>query len=319
LPPTFAREIAVPIISEVTTMKWIFAALGLALAAPIPAKNDVALMTAQDLMAIPVQRPDHVIRYGTERSQFGELRLPAGNGRYPVVVLVHGGCWRSSYAGAASIGAMADALKERGIAVWSIEYRRLPEKGSGWPGTYRDTGAAIDFLRTLARSYPLDLSRVVFVGHSAGGHLALWAAGRSRLKPTSQLFRSDPLIPVGVVNLAGRMNMTEGIKAYESTCDAPVVRRLLGGMPAKVPSRYAEVSPSRLLPLGVPQIMIWGSRETYVPAPQVERYVAAARRAGDDIRLITVPGVGHFETASPLSTAWPTVLDAVETLLARPR
>jgi acetyl esterase/lipase len=299
-----------------TNMKLVFAVLSLALAAPILAQDDITLMTARDLMTIPVERPDHVIRYGIEPSQFGELRLPDGNGRHPVVVLVHGGCW-SSYAGAASIGAMADALKKKGIATWSIEYRRLPEKGSGWPGTYRDTSAAIDFLRTLAPRHRLDLSRVVFVGHSAGGHLALWAASRSRLRYTSPLYTRNPLIPAGVVNLAGRMDMAEGIEAYEATCDAPVVRQLLGGMPADVPDRYADTSPEKLLPLGIPQVMIWGSRETYVPAPQAERYAAAGRRAGDDVRLIIVPQVGHFETASPQSAAWPTVLDAIETLLAR--
>jgi acetyl esterase/lipase len=235
-----------------------------------------------------------------------------------VVVLVHGGCW-SSYAGAASIGAMADALKQKDIATWSIEYRRLPEDGSGWPGTYRDTGAAIDFLRSIARKHRLDLSRTVFVGHSAGGHLALWAAARPRLKPFSPLFVVDPLVPAGVINLAGRMDMSEGIDAYEATSRAAVVRQLLGGMPADVPVRYADSSPARLLPLGVRQVMIWGSGEDNVPQDQAERYVTAARQAGDDARLIIVPGVGHFETASPNSTAWTTVLESIEGLLARPR
>ncbi len=273
-------------------------------------------MTARDLMAIPVRAPDQVLRYGTEPSQFGELRIPKGNGLHPVVVLFHGGCW-SSYAGARSIGAMADVLKERGIATWSIEYRRLPEKGSGWPGTYRDTGMAVDFLRSFAEEYRLDLKHVVFVGHSAGGHLSLWAASRSRLKSDSPLYMANPLIPVGVINLAGRMDMDEGIEPYEATCDAPVVRQLLGGMPADVPERYTDASPAKLLPLGVPQIMIWGSKEEYVPLSQVEHYVAAAKIAGDDVRLVVVPGVGHFETASPLSEAWPTVLRSIEALLTR--
>jgi acetyl esterase/lipase len=293
-----------------------FAILGLALAAPTSAQNGETLMTARDLMSIPVQAPDKIIRYGTAPSQFGELRVPEGKGPHSVVVLVHGGCW-SSYAGAASIGAMADALKQKGIATWSIEYRRLPESGSGWPGTYRDTATAIDFLRTFAKEHRLDLKHVVFVGHSAGGHLALWAAGRSRLPRSSPLFTATPLVPTGVINMAGRMDMTEGIEAYEATCDAPVVRQLLGGMPADQPARYADASPIGHLPLGVRQVMIWGSHEPYVPAAQAETYVAAARRAGDDVRLVTVPGIGHFESASPLSTAWPTVLASIEGLLDR--
>ena len=293
-----------------------FAVLGLALAAATSAQPGGALMTARDLMSIPVQAPDKIVRYGTAPSQFGELRVPAGKGPHPVVVLVHVGCW-SSYAGAASIGAMADALKRKGIATWSIEYRRLPEPGSGWPGTYRDTATAIDFLRTLVKDHRLDPKRVVFVGHSAGGHLALWAAGRSRLPRSSPLFAAAPLVPIGVVNMAGRMDMTAGIEAYEATCNAPVVRQLLGGMPADQPGRYTDASPIRHLPLGMRQVMIWGSHEPYVPAAQAEAYVAAARRAGDDARLVTVPGIGHFETASPLSPSWPTVLASIEGLLRR--
>jgi acetyl esterase/lipase len=301
------------------SMKHQLAMFAIALAAPAAAQHAPAPMTARDLMAIPVADPDFRFRYGPEPSQFGELRIPGKvKGLHPIVVLVHGGCW-SSYAGAASIGAMADALKRKGIATWSIEYRRLPEDGSGWPGTYRDTGAAIDFLRSIAGKYRLDLSRMVFVGHSAGGHLALWAAARSRLKPPSPLFVRNPLVPVGVINLAGRMDMSDGIEEYEATCRAPVVRQLLGGMPADVPERFVDSSPARLLPLGVRQVMIWGSGEDNVPQDQAERYVAAARRAGDEARLIIVPHAGHFETASPHSTAWPTVLKSIEGLLARSR
>jgi acetyl esterase/lipase len=300
-------------------MKQLLAIAGIALTVPATAQHAPAPMTARDLMAIPVANPDHRFRYGPAPSQFGELRIPrATGGAHRLVVLVHGGCW-SDYAGAASIGAMADALKRKGIATWSIEYRRLPEDGSGWPGTYRDTGAAVDFLRSIAGKYRLDLSRVVFVGHSAGGHLALWAAARSRLKPSSPLFVPNPLVPVGVINLAGRMDMSEGIAAYEATCRAPVVLQLLGGVPADVPSRYADASPARLLPLGVPQIMIWGSGEDNVPRDQAERYVTAARQAGDDARLIIVPDAGHFETASPHSAAWPTVVEAIEGLFAGSR
>jgi acetyl esterase/lipase len=235
-----------------------------------------------------------------------------------VVVLVHGGCFREAFAGASSIGAVANALERVGIASWSIEYRRLPEPGSGWPGTYRDVGAAVDHLTTLASRYRLDLRRVVFLGHSAGGHLAHWAAARSRLRPGATLYVRHPLRPRGVVNLAGRMDMTVDIEPYEASCDMPVLRRLLGGLPREVPDRYAQVSLPALLPLGVRQVMIWGSREAYVPEQQARDFVAAARRAGDDAELTIVPGAGHFETASPSSPAWPVVLRAVQSLLNDP-
>ena len=284
--------------------------------AAIPARP-ATLMTPRDVLAQKVEKPDFVIPYGPAPSQFGELRLPAAPGPHPVVVLVHGGCWRDQ-AGADFFGAVADALKARGIASWNIEYRRLPEPGSGWPGTYIDTANAIDFLRVLAPRYNLDLQHVVFVGHSAGGHLAHWAAGRGNISKTSDLYRPNPLRPAGVINLAGRMDMARGIADYEKLCRAPVIHDLLGGNPGAVPTRYRDASPIALLPMKVPQIMIWGEFEEFVPRPFVEHYVSSARRAGEDVQLRIVPGIGHFETASAASSAWPVVRDAIETLLHRP-
>lgn len=304
-------------------MGWtVAAAAGLVLALGSAAPADRALdpapaparMTPRDILALPFRPADQRIGYGPASSQFADLRLPEGRGPHPVVVLVHGGCW-SMPAGADFFGAMADALKAAGIASWNIEYRRLPEPGSGWPGTYADVAQAIDHLRAVAPRYNLDLTRVVFVGHSAGGHLAHWAAGRTRVPKDSILHTSDPLIPRGVINLAGRVDMAEGIDDYEKLCRGPVVRNLLGGLPAVVPDRYAVVSPRRLLPLGVPQILIWGEYEEFVPTPLAQDFVAAANRAGDDAQLVRVPGIGHFETASPASAAWPQVLLAIRTLL----
>lgn len=281
------------------------------------AQPGAPLMTPRDLLALPVMAPDHVLRYGTDPSQYGELRTPAGSSPHPVVVLVHGGCFRQEFADVKSIGAMADALKSAGIATWNIEYRRLPEPGSGWPGTYLDVANGIDHLATIAPRFNLDLKRVVFLGHSAGGHLAHWAAARSRLSPGNILYKPKPLVPAGVINLAGRMNMTVGLDEYEATCEMPVVRRLLGGTPEEVPDRYAQVSLPALVPLGVRQTLIWGSRESYVPEWQASSYAAAARSAGDDAELLIIPGAGHFETASPTSAAWPVVLSAIQSMLGR--
>lgn len=280
------------------------------------ARTEVRLMTPQDLMALPVNAPDHIIRYGSEPSHYAELRIPAGAGPHPVVVLVHGGCFRKEFADTKSIGAIADALEREGIATWSIEYRRLSEPGSGWPGTYQDVATGVDHLASIASKYELDLTRVVFMGHSAGAHLAHWAAARGRLAPGSVLYQPKPLRPIGVVNLAGRMDMTVGIDEYEAPCGMPVIRKLLGGMPDEVPERYSQVSLPALLPLGVRQVMIWGMHENFVPESQAKTYVVAARAAGDDAELVIVPGaVGHFETASPASTAWPVVLETLREML----
>ena len=120
-------------------------------------------------MAIPRPAPMAEIRYGPEATQAIDLFLPAGSGLFPVVVLIHGGCWSVKTAAREQLRHLGADLARRGIAVWSIGYRRADEVGGGYPGTYQDVGIAIDRLRDEARRYRLDLSRTVLVGHSAGG------------------------------------------------------------------------------------------------------------------------------------------------------
>ena len=273
------------------------------------------LMTFTDLQELPSLPPDRRIAYGQDSSQYGEIRVPSGGGPHPVAVLIHGGCWKAAYARAAELGQMGDALKAKGIASWNIEYRRLGHPGGGWPGTYLDVGRAIDHLRTLAPQHNLDLARVVVVGHSAGGHLAMWAAGRHRLPETSALRVRDPIPLRGVVNLAGRANMVEHIREYETLCRDTVVTALLGGTPATVPERYAQVSSNTLIPLGVPQVFVIGTQEEFVPRPLAEASVGAAVAAGDSARLIVIPEAGHFELASASAFTWPQVEASIRSLL----
>ncbi len=273
------------------------------------------LMTPQDLQALHSRAPDRRVQYGKDSSQYGELRVPAGAGPHPVVVLVHGGCFKAAYANARDLAPMADALKTDGIATWNIEYGRLGQPGGGWPGTYLDVGQAVDYLRTLAGQYQLDLGRVVIAGHSAGGHLAMWAAARSRLPTSSPLYVRDPLPVRGVIDLAGPVDMTANIQGYEALCRDSVITSMLGVTPATVPERYKQASAIRLLPLGVPQVLLEGTHEEFVPLPLMRAYAEAARRAGDPVRLVVIPGVGHFEIASPRSSAWPRVASAIRSLL----
>jgi acetyl esterase/lipase len=272
-------------------------------------------MTPQDLQALPSLPPDRRIQYGEDSSQYGELRVPPDGGAHPVVILIHGGCFKAAYASSRDLAPMADALKAGGIATWNIEYRRLGEAGAGWPGTYLDVGRAVDYLRTLAGQYPLDLDHVVIAGHSAGGHLAMWAAARSRLPASSPVYGKDPLSVRGVIDLAGPVDLTANIQGYQVLCRDTVITSLLGGTPATVPGRYEQASAITLLPLGVPQVLLEGTHEDFVPRPLMESYAQAARRAGDPVRLIVIPGAGHFEIASPRSSAWPTVESAIRSLL----
>ena len=273
------------------------------------------LMGPGELQALPSHPPDHRLSYGKDSSQFGELRLPSGAGPHPVVVLIHGGCFKAAYATLRDLAPMGDALKAAGIATWNIEYRRVGQPGGGWPGTWLVVGSAVDQLPVLAREHPFDLNRVVIVGHSAGGHLAMWAAGRARVPAGSEIHSANPLPVRGVLNLAGPVDLSENIAGYEGLCRDTVVTGLMGGTPAQVPDRYAQASARPLIPLGVPQVLLMGEHEDFVPRSLAEAYARAATDAGDLVRVIVIPAVGHFDIASPVATTWPRVLSVINSLL----
>jgi acetyl esterase/lipase len=272
-------------------------------------------MTPADLKAVPAREADHRFTYVKDPSQFGELRLPSKPGPHPVVLLIHGGCWKAPYATLRDLAPMGDALKAAGIATWNIEYRRLPQPGSGWPGTYLDVGAAVDHLHSLAGPYNLDLNHVVVVGHSAGAHLAMWVGVRHKLPKGSELFVKNPLPIRGVVNLAGTIDMSKNIPGMEAVCRDAAVTSMLGGTPTEVPEHYNQVSAINMLPLGIPQVLVWGTREDNVPLALAEQYAKVAKQAGDRVELVIIPDAGHFESASPLSSAWPSVRSAILSLL----
>jgi acetyl esterase/lipase len=253
------------------------------------------MMNASDLLALPRPVPDARIPYGADPNQFGELRRPRGPGPHPVVVVIHGGCWLAEY-DLGHVSALARALTEAGFVTWSIEYRRIGHDGGGWPGTFLDVGSAADHLRRMAREHDLDLDRVVAVGHSAGGHLALWLSCRRRLSADDPLRGEKPLRVGGVLTLAGITDLAAF--ATPDGCGSSVPG-LLGGLPQSVPARLRRVSPIELLPLGVPQILVTGRDDVIVPGSQAREYVEAGGRAGDTVELVEIPGAGHFELVDP--------------------
>jgi len=263
------------------------------------------------MLESPSPPADARIPYGEGAHQFGDLRLPSGPGPHPVVVMVHGGFWRAKY-DLDHVGHLCADLARRGHATWSLEYRRVGHEGGGWPGTFEDVARGMDFLRTLASSHPVDLSRVVAMGHSAGGHLALWLAARHRLRPDEPLYHPDPFKPRGVVVLAGVVNLE---RAHALRLSNDIVTEFLGGTPDQVPERYRLGSPSELAPLGVRQILIHGTEDDTVPVSLSTGYHARAAELGDDVRLITLPGAGHFEVINPLAQEWPQVVEALGSLL----
>ena len=268
-------------------------------------------LTVQDILKLPVPPADHRIAYGADLLQFGDLRLPKSSGPHPVAVVIHGGCWLSEY-NLDYVASLCAELTRVGVATWSLEYRRIGDPGGGWPGTFEDVAHGIDHLRTLADTYPLDLNRVVVLGHSAGGQLALLLAARRRLPRESPLYSANPLPIQGVVSLAGVTDMR--YFAVKGLC-AAAASRLLGGSPSEVPSRYRQTSPINGLPLAVPQRLIHGALDRIVPLALVRRYATAARKSGDDVKLPVLEEAGHFELIAPQSSAWSTVREAILSLL----
>ncbi len=269
--------------------------------------------------AIGLQGTSHrAIRlaYGPGAFQFGDLHLPAGPGPHPTVVLIHGGYWRARY-GLKLMTRLARDLAARGYAAWNIEYRRVGNPGGGWPGTFLDVARAADYLREIAPTYALDLKRVVPIGHSAGGHLALWLAGRPRIPAGDPLAGSSikesnagdgPLVPAWAISLAGVVDLAMAWQRHLST-DA--VAALLGGTPDEVPERYAATSPAALLPLGVPQVLFHGTADRHVPIEVSQAYARAALTANDPVTYIELPGVNHFEVINPGSAAWERIVESL--------
>lgn len=267
------------------------------------------------LLAAPRQAADQRIAYGSDPLQFGELWLPRTGGRHPVIVLIHGGCWRADLPGLELMDYMAADLRDRGYAVWNIEYRRIGHPGGGYPGTFNDVAEALDHLRVLAPEHGLDLRRVAVSGHSAGGHLALWALGRDRLRESSPLHAPQPLPLRGAVSLAGIADLAAYRASGPDACGGPSTIDGLVGAPASGRDIFADTSPPALLPLGDRQVLISGALDHIVPPTFGQNYAAAAAASGDPATSVVLAGAGHFELIDPTSASWPRVVRAYDDLL----
>ncbi|MCC9144214.1 MULTISPECIES: alpha/beta hydrolase [unclassified Arthrobacter] len=236
------------------------------------------------------------IPYGPHPDQYAELTLPEG-GAAPLalVVIIHGGYWRSAYD--AELGRpLAVDLAARGFAAWNLEYRRAGN-GGGWPRTFEDVCAGIDALAPAAREYDVDLSPVVLLGHSAGGHLAVLAAGRT----------GSPVTLAGVVSSSGVLNLGE---AHELGLSDGAVRNFLGCPPESNPQRYRDADPMHSLPLPVPVWALHGEEDTTVPLSSSSSWVDAARASGSPAQLRMIPG-DHFAMITPGTKAWDAVVQVV--------
>ncbi len=254
--------------------------------------------------------------YGKGPSQYVELTLPTGDGPFPVVVVVHGGFWQTPYG--ADLGQpLAADLVTRGWATANLEYRRVgddPEAGGGgWSTTGEDVAAAVDALADRGQQLAggrLDLDRVVGLGHSAGGQLAGWLAARPGL-PSSAPGANPKVRFSALIAQAGVMDL---VGAAEEGVGGDAVQSLMGGSPKRRAAAYAEASPLARLPLGIPSVCVHGEADSNVPISQSERFVAAAKKAGDISELRRFDG-DHFELITLGTPAWKLCTDAIERLI----
>ncbi len=240
--------------------------------------------------------PDVRIAYGADPEQFVELRVPTGGRRHPVVMLIHGGCWLSQY-DVSHLAAAAESLRQQGVATWAVEYRRAGHAGGGDPGSFDDIRAAYDLLIAQGRARHLDRSRIVLMGHSAGGHLALWLA-------------SEPGVKVrGTVGLAA---VTDPASFAQPTGCGAGITRFMGGAPQALAEAYAARSPVARAAPRTNVILLAARDDRIVPKSQVDAYLS--RFPGTVTK--EVPG-GHFDLVAPWTEAWRAVRAELETLLRR--
>jgi acetyl esterase/lipase len=243
--------------------------------------------------ALDLRAPRRRASYGPASVQLGELFLPGGAGPHPVVVALHGGFWRARYS-RKHVRPLCALIARRGWAVWNLEYRRVGRgQGGGWPATFADVAAGIDALADL--DFDLDLDRVVATGHSAGGHLALWAAARPGLPASAP--GAGPRVTVRAVAALAAASNLEATRSLLETGGA--VHDLMGFTPEDAPDdRFELGNPIRRLPLGVPVLLVHGTADDTVPVRRSRDWVTAASAMGDEVELREVPG-DHREVVDP--------------------
>jgi acetyl esterase/lipase len=259
------------------------------------------LMPSDDILTLPPPPADARLPYGTDPNQFAELRLPKTKPPFPVVMNIHGGFWRAKY-NLAHAGHLCAALTSKGLATWNIEYRRLGNPGGGWPGTFEDIRNAYRYIPQIAKRYGFDSTKILAMGHSAGGELALClAAHESSIKR--------------VISLAGVVDLQQ---AWEQHLGENAVVDFLGGKPSQVTEHYREADPLQLaINHATTQWLIHGAGDDIVPSFFSRQYTEQKKKRGEDVHYTEVSTAGHFDLIDPRSKAWPTVENTLLHLLAK--
>ncbi|MEB8434217.1 alpha/beta hydrolase [Cocleimonas sp. KMM 6892] len=271
------------------------------------------LKTVDEYINLKPVAADKRLTYGDDPEQFGDLYLPKQSEKpVPVIVLLHGGCWRAAHS-LLQLGELCRSITGLGYAVWNLEYRRLGN-GGGWPTTFTDVAKGTDYLTSIATEYSLDLTQVITMGHSAGGHLALWLANRTKLTTDSELYTHNPLNVSAVISLAGIPDLESGVT--ENICRG-ACQELMGGLPEEYPERYQQGSPHHLslskkgMRDNFPQIHLLGELDPIVPLDYLK---TALNQQQDQYTLQVIPDIGHFEMVMPDTVSWPYIKRSLEML-----
>ena len=262
-------------------------------------------MPAEDILSQPQPLPDERVAYGADPNQFLEVRLPRSKGPYsvlshPVLLNIHGGFWRAKY-DLAHTGHLCEALRTAGIATFNTEYRRIGNAGGGWPGTFEDIRSAYRFVQQEHSRFHLDLDRLVVMGHSAGGQLALCLAAHEAT------LRS-------VISLAGVVDLK---KAFALHLSNDAVAEFLGGKPDAVPEHYREADPMELSIQKARQWLLHGREDDTVPPEFSHDYFEQKQKAGELAKLLEIAHAGHFDLIDPTAEAFKQVTSTVLTAVAR--
>jgi len=245
-------------------------------------------MENDSILSLAPPSADARLAYGSDANQFGDLRFPSTGGPFAVVMMIHGGYWRAKF-DLGHTGHLCAALTARGLATWNVEYRRAGNTGGGWPGTFQDIGTAFRFLPQIAKRYNLDASRVVVMGHSAGGQLAVCLAAH------------EPAVK-HVISLAGVLDLQA---TYDQHLSNDAVVAFLGGKPSAVTDHYRDADPMELtVPKGTVQWIIYGPADMDVPPEFSRNYAQSKKPRGEDVHLLEIAQAGHFELIDPRTAAW---------------
>src|SRR5277367_1902990 len=240
-------------------------------------------MSSEDILTLPPPPADARLSYGTDPNQFADLRLPKTKGPFPAVMMIHGGFWRAKY-DLAHTGHLCAALTAKGYATWNLEYRRVGNPGGGWPGTFEDIKNGYRFVPQIAMRYNLDATKILVMGHSAGGQLAICLAAQ------------EPSVK-RVIALAGVVDL---MQAYEQHLSNDAVVEFLGGKPQEVPEHYHEADPMQLS-VKATQWLIQGAADDVVPPSFSRNYVQTKQKRGEDAHYLEISTAGHFDLIDPHS------------------